>query len=114
MRQRQPGEMTTAEAAAYLSEHADYPVSTKYIYLLRSAGRGPIVEKRGSRLVFRREALDAFLAENGTDPERWIGPWAKQVVEQLRSVLGYRDEQLESFVEALDPMKDDLDPDDAR
>lgn len=39
---------------------------------LRYLDIGPVVEKRGSRLVYRKSALDAFLRENSSDPEVWI------------------------------------------
>jgi hypothetical protein len=33
-----------------------------------TAGDGPVTERRGSRLVYRKSARDAFLSGNGTDP----------------------------------------------
>lgn len=42
-------EMTTQEAAAYLSGPVGYTISPRVMYGLKSFGLGPIVEKRGSR-----------------------------------------------------------------
>jgi hypothetical protein len=61
-------ELTTKEAAAYLSGPVGHSLSPKLLYGLRSLDRGPVVEKRGRNLVYRRSALDAFLRENGTNP----------------------------------------------
>lgn len=69
-------EMTTNEAAAYLSGPVGYTVSAKFLRNLRYISRGPVVEKRGSRLVRRKSTLDAFLLENGTDPVVWYAGMA--------------------------------------
>jgi hypothetical protein len=61
-------EMTTNEAAAYLSGPVGFTLSAKLVRDLRYLDRGPVVEKRGSRLVYRKSALDAFLTEYGTTP----------------------------------------------
>jgi hypothetical protein len=55
-------EMSTKEAAAYLSGPVGYALSTKAMYGLKSLGRGPVTEKRGRNLVYRKSALDAFLS----------------------------------------------------
>lgn len=68
------GEMSTREAVAYMNEWTDFAINTEILYKLRSLQRGPIAEKRGRRLVYRRTALDAFLTENGTNPDQWH-PW---------------------------------------
>lgn len=62
MNEAKTDEMTTDEAAQYLSERLGGPVSTEAIHALRSAGRGPMATKRGSRLYFRPDTLDAFVA----------------------------------------------------
>ena len=69
-------EMSTAEAADYLSGLAGYTVSAEVLDSLRALGRGPVAENQGQSLGYRRSALDAFLRENGTDPMAWIaGVW---------------------------------------
>jgi hypothetical protein len=65
-------EMTTKEAAAYLSGPVGYTISPKFMYGLKASARGPVVEKPGKNLVYRRSALDALLRENGTDPLFWM------------------------------------------
>jgi hypothetical protein len=60
-------EMTTKEAAAYLSGPVGLPLSTKFMYCLRGVRRGPVAGKRGARLVYRKSALHALLRENGAD-----------------------------------------------
>jgi hypothetical protein len=52
-----------SEAAAYLSGPVGFTLSAKLVPDLRYLDRGPVVEKRGSRLVYRKSALDAFLTE---------------------------------------------------
>lgn len=44
-------EMTTKEAAAYLSGPVGCEIDARIMYGLTSLGRGPVVEKRGHRLV---------------------------------------------------------------
>lgn len=61
-------EMSSKEAAAYLSGPVGYTLSQEFLHCLRYVGRGPLVEKRGARLVYRIAILDAFLLEHGTDP----------------------------------------------
>jgi hypothetical protein len=106
-------EMTTKEAAAYLSGPVGYTINAKIMHGLKSTGRGPIVEKRGWRLVYRRSALDAFLRENGTDPQVWIEGLFRNVADQLRVITVARpDLQFEALIEAMDQRdKDDWDPD---
>jgi hypothetical protein len=105
--------MTTNEAAAYLSGPAGYTISTKIMYNLKSLNRGPVVEKRGRALVYRRSALDAFLRENGTDPLVWMaGVWrdiADQYVAATDNRPGLRSEQLLETLRSRD--EDDWDPD---
>lgn len=79
-------EMTSKEAAAYLSGPVGFTLSLMFLRGLRYVDKGPVVEKRGSRLVYRKSALDAFLSENGTDPEAWmVGMW-RDVAGQLRGI----------------------------
>lgn len=105
------GEMTTREAVAYLSEWTDYPVSTKLIYLLRSAGVPLPAEKRGSRLVFRKSGLDAFLAEYGSNPEMWHSGFARDRIGVLHE-QGIYDPAVEAIYRALDPDPDAMRPSD--
>lgn len=102
------GELTTKEAAAYISERTTSPINEKVLYSLKALQRGPLEEKRGSRLVYRRDALDAFLSEFGSDPLRWLEGWSNEVIRQMRS-HGHEDAQLESFVRDLDPGNDGWD-----
>lgn len=53
-------EMTSKEAAAYWSGPVGFEVSAKFLRNLRYISRGPVVEKRGSRLVYRKSNLDAY------------------------------------------------------
>lgn len=115
-------EMTTKEAAAYLSGPVGFTINTKIMYGLRGLRRGPVAEKRGSRLVYRRSALDAFLREYGTDPEVWVeGVW-RDVANQLRAMTAANpddpDLQFGSLPETLEKRdrqdKDDWDPDQAQ
>ncbi|WP_018771437.1 helix-turn-helix domain-containing protein [Arthrobacter sp. 162MFSha1.1] len=78
-------EMTTNEAAAYLSGPVGYAISAKFLRSLRYVSRGPVVEKRGSRLVYRKSTLDAFLQENGTNPIDWYAGIWREVADQLRA-----------------------------
>ncbi|MEV7132152.1 helix-turn-helix domain-containing protein [Arthrobacter sp. NPDC093128] len=95
--------MTTNEAAAYLSGPVGFTLSAKLVRNLRYLNRGPVVEKRGSRLVYRKSALDAFLSENGTDPLVWIqGGW-KKVADQLRGIAeATGDTGFDPMIETLD------------
>ncbi|WP_104044045.1 helix-turn-helix domain-containing protein [Arthrobacter sp. ZGTC412] len=79
-------EMTSKEAAAYLSGQVGFEVSTKFLRNLRYISRGPVVEKRGSRLVYRKSTLDAFLTENGTDPTAWYAGMWREVAGQLCAI----------------------------
>lgn len=47
-------QMTSKEAAAYLSGPVGFEVSANFFRNLRYVSRGPVVEKRGSRLVYRK------------------------------------------------------------
>jgi hypothetical protein len=61
-------EMTTNEATAYLSGPVGFTFTAKLVRGLRYLDKGPVVEKRDNRLVYRKSAHDAFLAEYGTNP----------------------------------------------
>lgn len=106
-------EMTAKEAAAYLSGPVGHPLSTKVMYGLKATGRGPVVEKRGRNLVYRRSALDAFLQENGTNPLVWIEGLYRDVADQLRSISADRpDLHFDPLIETLESRdKPDWDPD---
>jgi hypothetical protein len=109
-------EMTTKEAAAYLSGPVGFTMSTKIMYLLRSLRKGPIAEKRGARLVYRKSALDAFLRENGTDITKWTEGMWRDVADDLRAISSARPDMkfgpLIETLDARDPV--DWDPDEAR
>src|SRR5687768_14681235 len=79
-------EMASKVAAAYLSGPVGYTVSTKFLRRLRYVDKGPVVDKRGSRLVYRKSALDAFLNENGTDPQAWMAGMWRDMADQLRGI----------------------------
>lgn len=79
-------EMTSKEAAAYLCGPVGYTLSSKFVRGLRYLEMGPVGEKRGSRLVYRKSALDAVLREHGADPQVWIQPGWKKVSDQLRGI----------------------------
>ena len=69
-------EMSTSEAAAYLSGLVGYSVSAEVLDSLNALGRGPVAENQGQSLRYRRSAIDAFLREYGTDPTGWMaGVW---------------------------------------
>ena len=96
-------EMSSNEAAAYLSGPVGYTLSAKLVRGLRYLDAGPIVEKRGSRLVYRKSALDAFLNEHGTDPQVWIQPAWKKVSDQLRGIReATGDSGFDPLIETLD------------
>lgn len=105
-------EMTSKEAAAYLSGPVGYTLSTKFVRGLKYVDKGPVVEKRGARLVYRKSALDAFLSENGTDPEAWMAGMWRDVADQLRSIAAATgDKGFEPLIEVLDKRDpDDWDP----
>jgi hypothetical protein len=109
-------EMTTGEAAAYLSGPVGFTISPKLMYGLRSLHRGPVAEKRDRNLVYRRSALDAFLRENGTDPLAWTAGVWRDVADQYRAVTAGRPElRSEELLETLESRdRDDWDPDEAR
>lgn len=67
-------EMTTHEAVAYLSGPVGFPLSTTLMYLLRSLRIGPVAEKRGARLVYRKSAWTRSCAR--TAPTSGPGPTA--------------------------------------
>lgn len=110
-------EMTTHEAAAYLSGPVGFEVSAKFLRNLRYVSRGPVVEKRGSRLAYRKSTLDAFLRENSTDPTAWYAGMWREVADQLRAISAATgDDGFNPLIETLekrDP-RDDWDPDDAK
>lgn len=109
-------EMTTKEAAAYLSGPVGFTLNTKIMYGLRSVRRGPVAEKRGARLVYRKSALDAFLRENGTDIMKWTEGMWRDVADQLRVISDARpDLQFGGLIETLDKRDDDgWDPEQAK
>jgi hypothetical protein len=78
-------EMSTAEAAAYLSGLVDFSVSAEYLDSLRALGRGPVAENQGQSLSYRRSALDAFLREHGTDPTAWLAGVWRNVADQYEA-----------------------------
>ena len=110
-------EMTSKEAVAYLSGPVGYTLSTKFLRGLTYVDKGPVVEKRGSRLVYRKSALDAFLSENGTDPGAWMAGMWRDVADQLRGIAATTgDTGFDGMIEALekhDP-PDDWVPDAAK
>ena len=109
-------EMTTKEAVAYLSGPVGLPLSTKFMYCLRGVRRGPVAEKRGSRLVYRKSALDAFLRENGTDITKWTEGMWRDVADDLRAISAVRpDMNFGPLIETLDERDPvDWDPDEAK
>jgi hypothetical protein len=108
-------EMSTMEAAAYLSGPVGFPLSTKLMYLLRSLRKGPVAEKHGARLVYRKSALDAFLRENGTDIRTWSDGIWRDVAGQLRAISEeHPDLHFGALVETLESKdQSDWDPDQA-
>lgn len=105
--------MTTKEAVAYLNEWLDSPISPEIVYKFRTLGLAPTAEKLANgRLVFRRSALDAFLAEFGTDPMKWTAGTSRHEIEKLRAE-GHRDPAMESMLRAADPDPDGWHPADA-
>ena len=107
-------EMTTKEAAAYLTGATDGPrLSTEFMYRLKACSMGPSVEKRGSRLVYRKSALDAFLRENGRDPHVWIEHVFRDIAEKMRALGAVRPDldfgDLPDILDARRP--NDWDPD---
>ena len=109
-------EMTTKEAAAYLSWPVGLPLNTKLLYGLRGVRRGPVAEKRGARLVYRKSALDAFLRETGTDIMKWTEGMWQDVADQLRAISEQcPDLEFGPLIETLDNKdKRDWDPDQAK
>lgn len=106
-------EMTTKETAAYLSGPVGYLMGTQLMYCLRSVRRGPVAEKRGARLVYRKSALDAFLRENGTDVLKWTDGMWRDVADDLRAISAARpDLKFAPLIETLDNRDEaDWDPD---
>jgi hypothetical protein len=102
-------ELAAKEAAAYLG------VSARVMHGLKANSRGPVVEKRGHLLMYRKSSLDAFLRENGPDPLDWIAGWSRDAVECLRAV-GVDHPGLEQSLKELDAGGNgpDWDPDQAR
>lgn len=109
-------EMSTKEAAAYLGGPVGYAINTKIMYSLKALGRGPVVEKRGRNLIYRRSALDAFLRENGTDPMAWTAGVWRDIADQYEAATkGRPDLQAAEFVASLRSLDDDeWDPDQAK
>lgn len=105
-------EMTTREAAAYLSERTVFRVNADILYGLRALKTGPLVEKRGRRLVYTRERLDAFLREFGMDPRLWHTGYSRAQIAELRA-RGIHEPAVEELIRAMDPDPDGWDPDDA-
>lgn len=79
-------EMSSKEAAAYLSGPVGYTMSAEFLRSLRYVGRGPLVEKRGARFIYRKATLDAFLLEHGTDPAAWYAGMRRELAEEIRAV----------------------------
>ncbi|MFB2556775.1 hypothetical protein [Herbiconiux liangxiaofengii] len=105
--------MNSREAAAYIGRRIGLPVEPRFLHAFRAVGVGPAAEKRRGRLYYRREAIDAFLAEYGTDPSQWHTGFARHRIESLRA-LGINDPQIEGIFRALDPDPDAWTADDAR
>lgn len=78
-------EMSTAEAAGYLSGLVGCSVSAEVLDSLSALGRGPVAENQGQSLKYRRSALDAFLRENGTDPMAWMAGVWRNVADQYEA-----------------------------
>ena len=108
-------EMTTKEAVAYLSGPVGLPLSTKFMYCLRGVRRGPVAEKRGARLVYRKSPLDAFLRENGTDIMKWTEGMWRDVADDLRAIsAALPNMKFGPLIEALEKRDEtDWDPDEA-
>lgn len=107
---RAPGEMTTREAVAYLNEWLDSSISPDIIHSLRVLGLAPAAEKlENGRLVFRRPALDAYLAEFGTDPTRWTAGVSRPEIEKTRA-LDRDDADIEAMFRGIDPEPDGWHP----
>lgn len=106
-------ELTAKEAAAYLTGPVGFTISTKVMYNLKALSKGPVVEKRGRNLVYRRSALDAFLVENGTNPHVWIAEAYRAVADQLRDISDSRPNMdFEGMIDVLENRdKEDWDPD---
>lgn len=109
-------EMSSKEAVAYLSGPVGYTLSAEFLRSLRYVGRGPLVEKRGARLVYRKATVDAFLLEHGTDPVAWYAAIWRELAEEIREVSAATGaggfEPLIETLEKRDP--EDWDPDHAR
>jgi hypothetical protein len=55
-------------AADYLVHDASAANVIVAVFSGMTVGDGPVSERRGSRLVYRKSARDALLSGNGTDP----------------------------------------------
>ena len=109
-------EMSTREAAAYLTGATDGPrLSIEFMHRLKACSMGPAVEKRGSRLVYRKSALDAFVRENGRDPDVWIEHVFRDLSDHMRALGDIQpDMDFGDLPDALDPRdSNDWDPDKA-
>lgn len=94
-----------------------YTLSAKFLRSLRYVNRGPVVEKRGSRLVYHKSTLDAFLRENGTDPIAWYAGIWSEVADQLRTIAeATGDDGFNPFIQTLEKRDppEAWDPDQAR
>lgn len=107
-----PSEMTTEQAAAYLAEYLPLRVDARMVYLMRGSLGQRVAEKRGRRLVFTKAGLDAFLAEFGTDPSRWLAGRSQKHIADLRA-RGINDPAIEALMRSTDPDPDGWNPADA-
>jgi hypothetical protein len=109
-------EMSTAEAAGYLSGLVGYSVSAEVLESLRALGRGPVAENQDQSLRYRRSALDAFLRENGTDPMAWMAGVWRNVADQYEAATAEHPElQSAQLIEKWRSRDSDgWDPDKAR
>ena len=109
-------EMSTAEAAAYLSGLVGYSVSAEVLDSLNALGRGPVAENQGQSLRYRRSAIDAFLREYGTDPTGWMAGVWRNTADQYEAATaehpGLRSAEL--IEEWRNRDSDGWDPDQAR
>lgn len=88
--------MTTRQAAAYRTERTGHTIVPKVLHDLRQMQLGPVVEKRGRLLKFRRDGLEAFLIEYGTEPRMWFVGSSAESIRSLRE-RGIRDWQSRGF-----------------
>jgi hypothetical protein len=109
-------EMSTAEAAGYLSALVDFSVSAEYLESLNALGLGPAAENQGQGLRYRRSAIDAFLREYGTDPTAWLaGVWRNTADQYEAATAEHPELRSPELIEKWrNRDNDDWDPDKAR